>query len=175
LLARAMNPCPGGNWARPRRECTCTESERRRYIGRLSGPLLDRIDLHVHVPPVDVSALSASSRPAPGGELDSARERVLRARRAQTERHRRGLVSATSNARLTLSELRRVGRPSPEGERLLEAATERMGLSARTYVRILRVARTLADLDDSPAVHGVHVSEAVRCRLLDHARAASDA
>lgn len=175
LLVAAMNPCPCGNWANPRRECTCTESERRRYIGRLSGPLLDRIDLHVHVPPVDVSALSASSRPAPGGELDSARERVLRARRAQTERHRRGLVSATSNARLTLSELRRVGRPSPEGERLLEAATERMGLSARTYVRILRVARTLADLDDSPAVHGVHVSEAVRCRLLDHARAASDA
>ena len=94
---------------------------------------------------------------------------MLRARAVQRRRMTQGLVQANSNARLTLSELRRVGRPAPDGERMLSAAVEAMGLSARAYVRILRVARTIADLDGAERIESVHVSEAVRCRLLDRA------
>lgn len=173
LLVAAMNPCPCGNWANPRRPCTCTESERRRYIGRLSGPLLDRIDLHVHVPAVDVQELSKPSPSDGHAEVSAVRERVSLARATQKERHAKGLTSAPSNARLSLTELRNIGRPTSEGERLLTSAAEVMGLSARAYVRILRVARTIADLAGSPRVHAVHVSEAVRCRLLDQAQVTS--
>lgn len=173
LVVAAMNPCPCGNWANPRRPCQCTPNERRRYIGRLSGPLLDRIDLHVHVPPVDVASLSskvADSAVERASELKRVRERVLRARERQQLRRQRGETESTSNARLTLSELRRVGRPDAAGERLLAAASEALGLSARAYVRILRVARTIADLDGSDQVQSLHLSEAVRCRLLDQAQ-----
>ncbi len=172
LVVAAMNPCPCGNWANPRRSCECTAHERRRYLGRLSGPLLDRMDLHVHVPPVDVGALN-SDGPSPERarvEAGRLRERVLRARAVQRRRMARGLVQANSNARLTLGELRQVGRPAPDGERLLSAAVEAMGLSARAYVRILRVARTIADLEGAERVESLHVSEAVRCRLLDRAQ-----
>ena len=172
LVVAAMNPGPCGNWANPRRPCQCAASERRRYIGRLSGPLLDRIDLHVHVPPVDVASLSGDA-PHPErarDEADRLRQRILRARSVQRSRMAQGLVRASSNARLTLSELRRVGRPAPEGERMLRAAADAMGLSARAYVRILRVARTIADLDGRERVESAHLSEAVRCRLLDHAQ-----
>jgi magnesium chelatase family protein len=139
----------------------------------LSGPLLDRIDLHVHVPAVDVQALSQPSASSGPGEVSALRERVALARAMQKERHAHGLTSAPSNAQLSLSELRRVGRPSSEGERLLTAAAEVMGISARAYVRILRVARTIADLESSQRVEAVHVSEAVRCRVLDQTSLAS--
>lgn len=172
LLVAAMNPCPCGNWANPRRPCLCTADERRRYAGRLSGPLLDRIDLHVQVPPVDVQALCEHD--APRGLLSSetreVRARVVRAREIQQKRHEQGLVSAATNGGLTLRELRSVARPDDAGDRLLARAVESLGLSARAYVRVLRVARTIADLDDSPHVTAAHLSEAVRCRLLDHAQ-----
>jgi magnesium chelatase family protein len=172
LLVGAMNPCPCGNYANPKRACRCNEDERRRYVGRISGPLLDRIDLHVHVPPVDVQSL-CEHPPAPlrgASESKEVRARVVRAREIQRRRHEQGRVVSATNGGLSLRELRDVARPDETGDRLLARAVEGMGLSARAYVRVLRVARTIADLDESKHVSSVHLSEAIRCRLLDHAQ-----
>ncbi len=169
LLICAMNPCPCGNWGNPRRVCRCQAHERQRYIGRLSGPLLDRIDLHVHVPPVDVQALCESEPERRSSETLAVRARVAEARARQMRRFEQRLVQGTSNGALSLRELREVSRLDPSGERLLARAVEGLGLSARAYVRVLRVARTIADLEDAERVTSVHLSEAVRCRLLDHA------
>jgi magnesium chelatase family protein len=170
LLVGAMNPCPCGNWGNPRRTCRCNAEERRRYIGRLSGPLLDRIDLHVQVPPVDVQALCERDRPHATSETDAVRARVAAARERQNHRFAAGQVAHPTNGGLTLRELREVARPDENGDRLLARAVEGMGLSARAYVRVLRVARTIADLEGVSRVSAAHLGEAVRCRLLDHAQ-----
>jgi magnesium chelatase family protein len=170
LLVGAMNPCPCGNWGNPRRACRCNGEERRRYIGRLSGPLLDRIDLHVQVPPVDVAALCERDRPLAASETCEVRARVAEARERQRKRFETGLVAHPTNGGLTLRELRQVAHPDENGERLLARAVEGLGLSARAYVRVLRVARTIADLEGAARVSAAHLGEAVRCRLLDHAQ-----
>lgn len=164
MLAAAMNPCPCGFWNDPTRECRCTPLQIQRYVGRISGPLLDRIDIHVDVPAVRFKELT--DKGAPEGESSSAiRARVLRARERQRERFQREGIFA--NAAMTPRLIRRHCGLDAEGERLLESAMTRLGLSARAYDRILKVSRTIADLDASDDIRPAHVAEAVGYRSLD--------
>jgi len=166
LLVGAMNPCPCGHHGNPRVSCRCSAELRQRYMSRLSGPLLDRIDLQVPVPAVELERWSdAGARVEETTE--SVRKRVSLARAMQVERQRRGEQAVTENALLDLKDLERVGTPDAAGRNLLHKAAEQLGLSARGYVRVLRVSRTLADLDASDAVHGAHVGEAIRARVFD--------
>jgi magnesium chelatase family protein len=164
LLVAAVNPCPCGYFAHPRRSCRCSPARRQAYLARLSGPLLDRLDVHVDVPPVDVHELTSGS---PGESSEAVRARVLSARRVQKQRLERGEVRARSNACLTASELDRVATLDSEARRLLEGAMAQLGLSARAFVRVLRVARTIADLEADARVRAPHVAEAIQGRLLD--------
>jgi magnesium chelatase family protein len=158
-LVAALNPCPCGRRGMPRAACGCTPGEIRGYLGRLSGPLLDRIDLHVAVPP-----LAFDEAAAPPGEPTSAvRPRVVAARARQA-----GRIDPSnpfvSNAFLPAGRLRQVARPSSDGQRLLRHAVDRLGLSARGLDRILRVARTISDLADSEDVRTDHLAEALHFR-----------
>ena len=165
MLAAAMNPCPCGFWNDPTRECRCTPLQIQRYVGRISGPLLDRIDIHIDVPAVRFRDL-AGNEPAP--ETDSSaniRERVIKARTRQRERLQgEGIFS---NAAMTPRLIRRYCAIDTESEQMLERAMARLGLSARAYDRILKVSRTIADLEDSDAIRAPHVAEAVGYRSLD--------
>lgn len=165
LLVLAMNPCPCGHFGSPRGQCRCAPPERAKYLGKLSGPLLDRIDLHVHVPPIDLAAPSASS--ASGATSAALRQLVHLARARQAERAACGLVQASSNSLLSLDELERVAVPARKARQLLSLATEKLNLSARAYVRVLRVARTIADLEGSTELSEEHVGEAIRYRTFD--------
>jgi magnesium chelatase family protein len=163
MLAAAMNPCPCGYWGDPGRTCTCGVLGVERYLARLSGPLLDRIDIHIEVPAVPYRELSTERH----GESSAAiRERVNRARRAQLERFakRPGLYA---NAHMTPKDLRVFCRVSEEADALLRSAITRLRLSARAYHRILKIARTIADLAGAPGIQPAHVSEAVQYRSLD--------
>ena len=164
MLAAAMNPCPCGFYNDPVRECRCTPPQIQRYVGRVSGPLLDRIDIHVDVPAVRFKELS--DRGASEGETSAeVRARVVAARARQLERFRGGHVF--SNAHMTPRLIRHYCRLNAEGEALLEQAMTRQGLSARAYDRILKVGRTIADLDASDEIRPQHVAEAIGFRSLD--------
>jgi magnesium chelatase family protein len=169
LLVAAVNPCPCGYLGHPVHHCRCTELQRARYLGRLSGPLLDRIDLHCAVPPVDVVALS-QGRVAESSETVS--KRVALARSRQIERRASGIVSVSINARLSLPEAERVTALSEASRALVQTATSKLGLSARAYLRILRVARSIADLEGEDCVTSSHLAEAIQGRLLDRERVA---
>ena len=161
MLVCAMNPCPCGYFGHPTHPCTCSPGAVAGYLSHISGPLLDRLDLHVEVPPVEFGELSGR-----GGESSAAvRARVNKARSIQLERYRDSGISC--NARLTPSLLRQYCILSAEAESLLEGAFRSMGLSARAYERILKVARTIADLDGSEHLETAHVAEAVQYRTLD--------
>jgi magnesium chelatase family protein len=164
LLIGAVNPCPCGYFSHPRRRCACSEEARQRYRARLSGPLVDRLDIHVAVPPVEVSALTG---PRHGESSAVVRARIARARELQSERAKSLGHAAHVNATLAGSELERVARLDRDGQRLLEFAAEKLGLSARAFVKILRVARTIADLEAEEHVRKPHVAEAIQGRLLD--------
>lgn len=164
LLVGAVNPCPCGYWSHPRRKCSCSEEARRRYRSRLSGPLVDRLDIHVAVPPVEVAALTATRHGETSAEV---RERVTRARAAQRERAAALGLSARVNAGLSTAELERVAPVERDFKRLLELAVDKLGLSARAFVKVLRVARTIADLEGDERVRHPHVAEAIQGRLLD--------
>ncbi len=164
VLVAAMNRCPCGNLGHPSRPCRCTQKARRGYLARLSGPLLDRIDVHVGLPPVEVDALV---RGKPGECSESVRARVLVARERQHARVASGLVGATSNATLSSSELARVAPLDSESERLVAGAVDRLGLSARAFTKVVRVARTIADLEGSHAVRAPHIAEAIQSRIVD--------
>jgi magnesium chelatase family protein len=164
MLAAAMNPCPCGFYNDPLRECRCTPPQVQRYVGRVSGPLLDRIDIHVDVPAVHFKELSDRGAPESEGSTDI-RARVLAARGRQAERFRGSRVF--SNAQMPPGLIRRYCRLDSEGERLLEQAMTRQGLSARAYDRILKVGRTIADLEASAEIRPQHVAEAVGYRSLD--------
>ncbi len=165
MLVAAMNPCPCGWYGDPRRPCRCTLHELERYRRRISGPLLDRIDLHVDVPAVPCAALPTAGSAEPSRVV---RERVLVARQRQAERDAKGGANrARVNARLKGAALRRACGIDAAGRRLLADAVEKLGLSARAHDRILRVARTIADLESSERILLAHLAEAVQYRALD--------
>jgi len=164
MLAAAMNPCPCGFWNDPTRECRCSPLQIQRYVGRISGPLLDRIDIHIDVPAVKFRDLTGD---APPETDDSAiiRERVIAARERQ--RSRLAHEKIFSNSEMTPRMIRQHCRIDPDSEQMLERAMTRLGLSARAYDRILKVSRTIADLENSEEIRSAHVAEAVGYRSLD--------
>ena len=163
MLVAAMNPCPCGYSTDPSHTCTCTAQQRARYTSKLSGPLLDRIDLHVEVPAVPYEELRVSV--GEQGTSAQMRARVLAAREVQRTRY--AGTSCLCNAALNGSLLERHCALDADGHAVLEQSVRRLGLSARSYTRILRVARTSADLDAGPAIHKAHVLEAISLRSLD--------
>lgn len=161
-LVAAMNPCPCGFFGHPTKACTCAPGAVNRYLARVSGPLLDRLDLHVEVPPVDYESLHAAGKEEPSFEI---RKRVMAARDRQRTRYAGSGISC--NARLTPALLQTFCPMTDHASQVLKAAFERMGLSARSYDRLLKVARTIADLDGSDIIDTVHIAEAVQFRSLD--------
>jgi magnesium chelatase family protein len=162
MLVAAMNPCPCGFFGDPQKECTCSTLHVQRYRSRISGPLLDRIDIQVEVPPVRYREL-ADHRAA---EASAAiRARVDAARAAQLRRFHGRTVFC--NAQMTAQDLKRFCRANAAADQLLESAMTKLGLSARAYTRILKVARTIADLDTAAEISAAQVAEAIQYRSLD--------
>jgi magnesium chelatase family protein len=168
MLAAAMNPCPCGYLGDPVHPCRCGPMEIERYRSRVSGPLLDRIDIHLEVPAVAYRDLVG----APGDESSAAiRARVERARNIQRERFR-GRPGLHANAHMATRDLRRHCRTSGPVETLLRDGVNRLRLSARAYHRVLKIARTIADLENSADLTTAHVGEAIQYRSLDRRPAA---
>jgi magnesium chelatase family protein len=163
MLVASMNPCPCGFHNHPDKECTCMPGMVQKYLNRISGPLLDRIDIHIEVVPVNYERLAGTTATETSA---SVRERVVRARAVQTARYA-AAGGIHCNAQMTSSMIRRHCHLDETGGRLLRAAMEMRGLSARAYDRILKVARTIADLDNSEDIHPDHLSEAINYRNLD--------
>ncbi|SDE93252.1 YifB family Mg chelatase-like AAA ATPase [Chitinophaga filiformis] len=163
MLVTSMNPCPCGFFNHPEKACTCAPGSVQRYLNRVSGPLMDRIDLHIEVTPVPVHSLLDYSDGEPSAVI---RDRVLMAREIQSARFSayRGIYC---NAQMTTSLLRKVCRLNKEGEDLLKTAMQKLKLSARAYDRILKVSRTAADLEASEQIKIEHLAEAIHCRSLD--------
>jgi magnesium chelatase family protein len=162
LLVAAMNPCPCGYLNDARKECRCSPDGVERYLGKISGPLLDRIDIHLEVPSVPFEELRAS---APGTDSATVRERVAAARAAQAKRF--GGDQTAVNGRMTGKQIKEFCQLSHACENLLRMAVERLGLSNRAHDRVLRVARTIADLDGAADIGEGHLAEAVQLRSLD--------
>ncbi|HXX15089.1 MAG TPA: ATP-binding protein [Candidatus Eremiobacteraceae bacterium] len=163
MLAAAMNPCPCSYFGDPRRECHCTAPMIQRYVSKISGPLLDRIDIHIEVPAVKYKELRA---PSSAEDSAAVRRRVIAAREIQAERFK-GEKRTYCNAQMASKLIRKCCAISQEGEKLLENAVTRLGLSARAHDRILKVARTIADLEGAADIQAKHLSEAIQYRTLD--------
>jgi len=162
MMVAAMNPCPCGFFGHPTKNCTCSQNAVHKYLNRISGPMLDRLDLHVEVPPVDYKELSDDGQEETSAQI---RERVNKARKIQTERYKG--TGITCNARLTPSALKKYCVMSDEASKYLGLSFERLGMSARAYDRILKVARTIADLDGSEIIEKTHIFSAISFRSLD--------
>ncbi|MFA6468355.1 MAG: YifB family Mg chelatase-like AAA ATPase [Bacteroidota bacterium] len=163
MLVCAMNPCPCGNFGNPNHECTCTPMMIQKYMAKISGPLLDRIDIHIEVPAVKVAELAQKRAGESSADI---RSRVIRAREIQLQRFA-GIHNLYSNAGMQSKEIREYCRIDSAGEELLKMAMSKLGLSARAYDRILKVSRTVADLAGSTDIRTEHVSEAIQYRSLD--------
>ena len=166
ILLASMNPCPCGYHNHPEKECTCPPGAVLKYLNRISGPLLDRIDLHIEVVPVPYSQLSATGQEESSSQI---RERVVAARTIQQQRyhHHTGIYC---NAQMSNRLLQEVCRLDPVGENLLRSAMNSLHLSARAYERILKVSRTIADLAMSEPIRSEHLAEAIQYRSLDRER-----
>ncbi len=161
-LVAAMNPCPCGFFGHPTRACTCSQNAVSKYLNRVSGPLLDRIDLHIEVPPVQFESLNSSVKEETSKQI---RERVNKARAIQTERYKG--TGITCNARLTPSLLRKYCVLTKDAAALLQASFDNLGMSARAYDRLLKVARTVADLEGRRDIEASHIAQAIQFRSLD--------
>jgi magnesium chelatase family protein len=165
MLIASMNPCPCGYFNHPTKSCSCPAGAVEKYLNRVSGPLLDRIDLHVEVTPVTHHELDRSSRPS---ESNSIRERVLAARAIQKNRYEH-CVNTYTNAQISNKQLADFCPLGPNSKAILAAAMEKLNLSARAYHRIIKVSRTIADLAGAPHILPEHIAEAVQYRTLDRA------
>ena len=163
MLVAAMNPCPCGYATDPENECSCTPMQVQKYLAKISGPLLDRIDIHIEVPAVKYKDLAGE---ATGETSEIIRQRVETARQIQLQRFH-GLKDIFCNARMETKDIRKYCRIDAPGEELMRTAINRLGLSARAYDRILKVSRTIADLASAPEILPEHLSEAIQYRSLD--------
>lgn len=163
MLIASMNPCPCGYYNHPEKECTCPPGAVQKYLNKVSGPLLDRIDLHVEVTPVAFSELSSGGKGEPSAAI---RDRVIKAREIQTERYK-DVPGMYANAQMSSKQLREICVINQAGAALLKRAMERLNLSARAYDRILKVSRTIADLAGAPDIKAEHLAEAIQYRSLD--------
>ena len=164
MLVAAMNPCPCGNYGSATQPCRCTQKEIARYLGRISGPLLDRIDMHIEVESIPADRLADLTEAEPSSAI---RERVCAARELQHRRYGEDAGAIRCNAQLDARTLARACPMSPAARELLLLSCERLKLSNRAYTRILKVARTIADLEGASEISDAHVSEAVQYRTLD--------
>ncbi len=164
MLVAAMNPCPCGYFTDPRKPCKCTAPQIDKYLARISGPLIDRIDLHLEVPAVPFRELRSDRDGTPSATM---REQVLAARRRQRERFGEGSLAGMVNGRMTGRQLRKFCQLDSAGEHILQQAMTELGLSARAHDKILRISRTIADLADMDQVAAEHVAEAIHYRRLD--------
>ena len=162
MLVAAMNPCPCGYFGDPRRQCQCNPMLIERYMSRISGPLLDRLDIHIEVPPVPFRELSNQTA---GTNSETMKAQVVAAREIQQRRFGKG--SLRLNGRMPPSQIRIFCKLEPDAESLLKSAMEEMGLSARAHDKILRIGRTIADLEASDNITAAHLSEAINYRTLD--------
>jgi magnesium chelatase family protein len=162
MLVAAMNPCPCGFLGDPKRECTCSSVQIQRYRSKISGPLMDRIDIHLEVPAVPYRDLSTQTE---GVSSKVILERVMNARELQTVRFKKSLTH--TNAGMTSRQIRQFCKIDDQSGSLLEKAMDRFGLSARAHARILKIARTVADLDGAADIQPLHVAEAIQYRTLD--------
>ena len=162
MIVCAMNPCPCGYYGHPKRQCTCPPGAPQRYLSRISGPMLDRIDIHIEVPPVDFEKLSSKT---PGECSADIKKRVNAARKIQQERLKGSGISC--NAKMNPEMTRTYCNPTPKALVMLEQVFERLDFSARAYDKVLKVARTIADLEGSEAIEARHIAQAVQFRSLD--------
>ena len=163
MLVASMNPCPCGFYNHPEKQCVCGAGVVQKYLSKISGPLLDRIDIHLEVTPVPFKELTSERT---GEKSEVIRNRVVKAREIQALRFGND-TGVYCNAQMTSKMLREICKISEEGTQLLKTAMERLGLSARAYDRILKVSRTIADLGDSPDIKIEHLAEAIQYRSLD--------
>ena len=163
MLIASMNPCPCGFFNHPEKECTCPPGIVQKYLNRISGPLLDRIDLHVEVTPVKFDELSSTMQQE---KSEAIRQRVMKAREVQAQRYA-AHPEIFSNAQMSSKLLKEICRIDNASQLLIKKAMERLDLSARAYDRILKVSRTIADLDGSEAIRTEHLAEAIHYRSLD--------
>lgn len=163
MLVASMNPCPCGYHNHPEKECVCAQGVVQKYLNRISGPLLDRIDIHVEVTPVAFSELTQDHL---SEKSEKVRERVIKARDVQEKRFREN-EAIHCNAQMSSKVLKQVCKIDERGKDMLKKATDRLGLSARAFDRILKVARTIADLEESKDITSAHLAEAIQYRSLD--------
>ena len=163
MLIASMNPCPCGYFNHPEKQCVCTPAQIQRYLNRISGPLLDRIDLHVEVTPVPFNEMIGTRKNETSKEI---RTRVVQAREIQTERFRKN-PRIYSNAMMSSQMVKKVCSIDSTGQELLKSVMEKLGLSARAYDRILKASRTIADLDGKENIEAAHLAEAIQYRSLD--------
>jgi magnesium chelatase family protein len=163
MLIAAMNPCPCGYYNHPEKECVCSPGVVKSYLNRISGPLMDRIDLHVEVTPVPFKDLAESP---PGEKSSEVRKRVIRARKVQEKRFAEH-ESIYNNAQMSAKDLERFCQLNEAGRNLLKTAMEKLSLSARAYDRIIKVSRTIADLEGTEHIGTEHLAEAIQYRSLD--------
>lgn len=162
MFVASMNPCPCGYYGSIEKECTCTPQAISKYMGKISGPLLDRIDIQIEVSPVKYEKLGNDEIPESSEEI---KKRVNKARKIQIERYKNENIY--SNSSLTPKLINKYCKLDVESKKILQTAFEKMGLSARAYSRILKVARTIADLDEKSNIQKIHIAEAIQYRSLD--------